>query len=458
MASSKKLQADELIAHVSAILKKWVEPGRQVCLALSGGLDSVVLFDILLSLHVNFSFKLSALHVNHQLSPNAEAWSQFCRDLCAGAGVPLHSVAVGLESGLGIEAAARKARYAAFAAQSCDFMLLAQHLDDQAETVFLQLLRGAGVKGVSSMPEGRGLHPGSRCPMLLRPLLGVPRSTLARYAEGRGLRWVEDESNAATHFERNFLRHEILPRIERRFPAYRQSLLRASRHFAEAANLLDDLARIDVGNAIKGNCLQLVALQGKSPARVNNSLRYFLAHCGAEMPSVKRLEEIGSQLLFARSDAAIRIPLGAFEIRRFRGGAYLLYPEATYPVSLAVEWRGESRMELPHGCLHFQTVRGCGLSVQKMQGVPLSIRLRRGGESMRPDGRRPHRTLKNILQEAALPPWIRRSLPLLFAGDDLICVPGVAVAWDWHVKDGEDGLVVEWHPSVANPACFTTLP
>ncbi len=367
--------------------------------------------------------------------------------------MPFESAAVVLEQGLGIEAAARKARYAAFAAQSCDFLALAQHLDDQAETVLLQLLRGAGVKGASAMPEARELEPRSSRsgPTLLRPLLEVPRRTLAEYAEKRGLRWVEDESNALCDFERNFLRHDILPRVERRFPAYRQSLLRASRHFAEAACLLDDLARIDVEGAIKSNRLQFAALQGKSPARAGNALRYFLAHCGAPMPSSKRLQEIGGQLLFARSDAAIRIQLGAFEIRRFRGDAYVLHPEATCPATLAAEWRGESRVPLPHGYLHFQAVLGRGLSLQRLQGRALAIRLRQGGESVRLDESGPHRTLKNLLREAALPPWVRRGLPLLFAGNHLICVPGVAVACDWRAKDGEEGVEAEWHPAVAAP-------
>ncbi|MHB9119427.1 MAG: tRNA lysidine(34) synthetase TilS [Burkholderiales bacterium] len=448
MASSKKPLADELPAHVSAILKRWIEPGQRVCLALSGGLDSVVLFDLLLSLRETVPFKLSALHVNHQLSPNAAQWNLFCADLCAQAGVAFKSIAVTVEQnkGLGLEAAARKARYAAFAAQPCDFLVLAQHLDDQAETVLLQLLRGTGLKGASAMPEARELESGRPGLMLLRPLLDIPRRVLANYAAGRSLRWVEDESNAASDFDRNFLRHEILPRIEQRFPAYRQSLLRASRHFAEAACLLDDLARIDVGAALKANVLRLAALQGLSSARVHNALRFYLTHCGVPMPSVKRLREIGSQLLSARPDSAVCINLGEFEIRRFRGDAYVLHRLSKDTSAWVAEWRGEGQVALPHGRLYFKTVTGCGLSVQKLQGCSLAINLRQGGEGLRTDERGSRRTLKNLLQEAALPPWVRCRLPLLFAENNLVCVPGVAVAWDWRAKDGEKGVAVEWHP------------
>lgn len=444
MASSRR--HDDLAEHVAARLTGRIGAGSRVTLALSGGVDSVVLFDILRRLQAPLDFRFSALHVNHQISPNAPAWGRFCAGLCERHGVPYAEEAVTLDrtGGESLEALAREARYRVLARCGADFVALAQHLDDQAETVLLQLLRGAGVKGLSGMPAVRGLgdlH-------ILRPLLDVTRARIMAYADKHRLAWVEDESNRDIIYDRNFLRHDVLPVLERRFPACRQNLARASRHFAEAAGLLDELASSDAHDAIRENRLNISALRLASPARGKNLLRYFLDLQGVTMPSALRLDDILRQLTDARPDARIHIQLGEFELRRYRDEAYVLPRRRPDVQELSLPWHFERYVELPCGHLSFEPCRGEGISLARLRQGPLTLRSRRGGERLRPVCGRPSRSLKNLLQETAVPPWRRESLPLLFCGEELVFVPEVGIDCAYRAGPDEEGLLAKFENSI----------
>src|SRR5512146_476912 len=210
MASSRKSNlADTVAARLAPLLPK----RSHILIGLSGGMDSVVLLHLLHSLAPRFDWRLSALHVHHGISPNAGDWADFCAGLCAQYDIPLqieHVDIAPLRNEHGIEAAARKLRHAAFARHSCDFVALAHHADDQAETLLLQLLRGAGIRGAAAMPvlskaegpvlsrvEGPLFKPAAAHALAtVRPLLDIPRNALLEYALQHALRWVEDESNA----------------------------------------------------------------------------------------------------------------------------------------------------------------------------------------------------------------------------------------------------------------------
>ncbi len=455
MASSKKLLPSELPALVEAKLKSWVQPGRHLTLALSGGADSVALLDILAQLRSNLPFSLSAIHVNHQISPNAVDWAAFCAQMCAGYNIPFQVVKVDLKrrSGDSLEALARDARYRVFAEQPADFIVLAQHLDDQAETLLLQLLRGAGAKGLSAMGERRnGLR--EDAPHYVRPLLDVPRGRILEYAALRGLQWIEDESNADIAYDRNYLRHRVMPLLEQRFPGYRETFSRASRHLAESAQLSDDLARMDCAIAVvKGN-LQVDVLRSLSGARARNLLRYWLAESGMPMSSAGRLENLLQQLCSARDDAQVRIPMGSAVIRRYRGEVHI---EEKPPVPLMESpliWSLQDGLDLPGsgGRLVFERTTGQGLSLARLTASPVTIRLRQGGERLRPDCRRPSRSLKNLLQEAGVPPWQRQRLPLLFSGEQLAFVPGIGVDCEYQANQTEPGIVVKFEATILGDA------
>lgn len=442
MANSKKTPSD-LISRVESVLQGRVKPGDRLVLGLSGGLDSATLLDILCELKPRFGFELAAIHVNHQISPNASSWAEFCCALCAQRQVPFETVSVDLHDkhGLGLEAAAREARYGVFASQQAGFIALAHHQDDQAETALLQLLRGAGVKGMSAMPVSRK---GLSGPVLLRPLLEVSRRELESYAKSRYLRWVEDESNQDIYYGRNFLRHEVMPLIAKRFPAYRETFARSARHFAEAAKLLDDLARMDATGAIASGRLHVATLQQLDEARAKNLLRYFFSVQGVPAPSAERLDEMLRQLISASPDASVCMHLGKLEIRRYRGEIYLAGQAAELAEDIAWEWRGEARLSLPPLSLQLVSREnvGDGISLSRLRSAPVIIRLRQGGERLQPDCKRPRRSLKNLLQEAAIPPWQRERLPLLFCGDQLAWVPGIGVDCTFKAAPDEQAVTV----------------
>ncbi|MBI5007164.1 MAG: nucleoside-diphosphate kinase [Nitrosomonadales bacterium] len=449
MASSRK---SSLTDHVAEHLAPHLPKHSHILIGLSGGIDSVVLLHLLHTAAPRFGWRLSALHVHHGISPNANAWAEFCAGLCARYGIRLHVERVDiapLRDEHGIEAAARKLRQAAFAAQDCDFVALAHHADDQAETLLLQLLRGAGVKGAAAMPvlskvEGPFIKAGQ--PIIVRPLLGIARTELEAYARQYGLSWVEDESNADDSYPRNFLRHRVLPLLAERFPAWRETLPRSAGHFAEAAELQEELARIDAQGAVAGGSLDIAVLLKLSVARARNLLRYFLHVQGAPMPQAVQLESILSQLLGARGDASVRVEYGGWEVRRFRGRVHVLRTLAGFDRGYSLVWQGEDELFWPAlgARIGFRQVVGQGISLAKLRSGKVELRLRSGGESLRPRNGAATRSLKNLLQEHRVPPWQRERMPLLYCGEELVCVPGVAVAAGFQASASEPGIVPGW--------------
>lgn len=444
MASSRKSKSDDLAQRVASALTPAVPAGSSILLGLSGGVDSVVLLHLLARLAPLHSWRLSAMHVHHGISPHADDWAAFCGELCAQHRIPLQIERVDIAPlrEMGVEAAARELRHAALARQPVDFIALAHHRDDQAETLLLQLLRGAGVKGTAAMAP---LQPRVDMPALLRPLLDTARAELLEYAAQHELRWVDDDSNADDRYPRNYLRHRVLPALEKKFPAYRNTLARSARHFAEAAELLDQLAQQDMQGALQDGGLEVARLQALDAARGRNLLRYYIVQREAPLPESSRLDEMLRQLCTARGDAAVHVTFGGWGIGRFQGKAWVFPLQPEPPADFCAAWRGEAVLALPElgGTLRFIQQMGQGMAVAKLE-EGLSIRLRQGSERLRPDAGRPTRSLKNLLQECGIPPWRRASLPLLYCGETLVAVPGVGVDSAFQAGAGEPGVVVEW--------------
>lgn len=316
MAASRNRPPPDLAARVGDFLAARLDPAGRCGLGLSGGCDSVVLLHLCVTL--GLADRLRAVHVHHGLSPHADAWAAFCADYCARLGVSLlvKRVSVDRASGLGIEAAARAARYAAFAAAFPDDaaptpLLLAQHRGDQAETLLANLLRGSGLTGAAAMPGER--RRGSL--RLLRPLLTTRRDEIEAYARAHGLAWGDDESNGDTALTRNYLRHAVLPELQRRFPGAEAALARASGHFAEAAGLLDELAGLDWQAVADGDAARLAGLRAISPARLKNLLRWRLRELGWQVPVAARLDEFVRQIYTAGPDRHPELALPAGRLR-----------------------------------------------------------------------------------------------------------------------------------------------
>ena len=273
--------------------------GCEVCVGLSGGIDSVVLLELLIQVSDALDVRLSAFHVHHGLSPNADQWAAFCALLCEAKGIPLTISRVAVDRSLpgGVEARARDARYAAFNGIDAEFLALAQHADDQAETVIHHMLRGTGLKGLAGMGPTRRLRDGL---LLIRPLLEISRADIVTYAGENGLKWIEDESNTDTAYTRNFIRHALLPTLAERFPHYRESIARTARHAAEADEMMAALAAIDLKWDGRVACAD--ALDALPLTRQVNALYHWLrwqqpsAETQATIPAKAQLEQWAQQL------------------------------------------------------------------------------------------------------------------------------------------------------------------
>lgn len=307
MGATKKKSRPDLTGQAEACLSRHLKPGARLRVAFSGGVDSVVLLHLLVKLAPQFPFALSAVHVHHGLNPKADAWAEFCLALCARLHVPCEVVRVKVprKSAQGLEAAARAARYAALCKPGADAVALAHHLDDQAETVLFQLLRGGEPRALAAMPEVR-VHEGMP---LLRPLLGVPKSALVAYARRHRLRWVEDDSNLDTALSRNALRCDILPLLGKHFPDYRERLAGAARRMADVAALLECMAGQD-GRAHPPDELDCAELKTLPETRARNLLAHFLRSQGAALPRPPALRELLRQLVEARGRLSLPLPDG----------------------------------------------------------------------------------------------------------------------------------------------------
>jgi tRNA(Ile)-lysidine synthase len=317
MAATKKRNKPDLSGQVHACLSRHLKPGMRLRVALSGGVDSIVLLHVLVGIAPRFPLQLSALHVHHGLNINADEWAAHCLSICDGLGISCEvvHVRVARKSAEGLEAAARKVRYAALVQPGADAVALAHHLDDQAETVLFQLLRGGEPRALAAMPEAR-VHEGM---LLLRPLLNTPKTALIDHARRHQLQWVEDDSNLNTSFSRNALRHDILPMLERQFPDYRERLSGVARRMAEVAQLLESLAGQDKAAHVDDelDCRELRALP---EVRARNLLAHFLRQQGASVPRPAQLREILRQLSEARGRLVLPLPDGR-KLLRIRGRA-----------------------------------------------------------------------------------------------------------------------------------------
>lgn len=447
MASSRKSSSTDLAARVAANLAPHLARDCRIGVGLSGGLDSVVLLHLLCQLALDFRWQISALHVHHGISPNANAWAAFCTTYCAFLKIPLQTVHVDvtpLRGHYGLEAAARILRHEAYARSDSDVVALAHHADDQAETLLLQLLRGSGVRGAAAMPL---ITETSGQPRILRPLLALRRQEILDYAQAHRLQWIEDETNADQHYARNFVRHSVFPLLAERFPAMQQTLVRSAAHFAEAAELMDHLAAQDAKGAISEGWLELGALAPLSPARAKNLLRHYLEIRGAPAPTAAQLQQMLEQIANKRADAAVCVDFAGWQLRRYRNRIWVEPVQAVSDQATNLSWHGEPSLHWqPLGMqVSFTAVQGAGLSLAKLQQAPVSLCLRHGAEFLRPHPRARSRSLKNLLQESAIPPWRRARLPLLYCGDKLVWIPDVALAAEFQAEPDEAGVLPALH-------------
>lgn len=452
MTSTAETPADRLVLEAVGFSLSVLPASARVAIAFSGGVDSSVLLDA--AVRVAGASRCVALHVHHGLSAHADAWLAHCETFALERGVEFAAerVEVSRDAGVSVEAAARDARYRALdemcASRGVATLWLAQHADDQAETVLLQLLRGAGLAGLAAMaPE---YLPANASATRVRPLLHLLRAQLEQYAGERALRWIDDESNADTRYARNALRHEVTPALAVHFPGFRDALARTAAHAASAQRLLDTLARIDMEEASRdeGRALSHDALLALDDDRALNLLRYWMRALGFVAASsarlgdaLRQLREIGA----AGEGHGLRIDHAGHALRSYRGVIYWEVGDSSEPAdetALAARavselaWQGESIWRLPQWRGTFVFARAdaavgdadATIPASVLQRAVLSARPRSGGERMRASDAAgaPSRTLKNLFQERGIPAW-KRDVPLLYIGDELLFVPGLGI-------------------------------
>ena len=438
---------DPLLSILLAQLKQFPS-SQHYRVAYSGGCDSHVLLHALVAIRDQLpATEISALHVNHGLAEDADHWAVHCEQVAADLGVAFDAVSVDAigEANESPEAAARQARYHVFEQMMAegDGLLLAHHEDDQAETLLLQLFRGAGVRGLAAMPRYTAFSRG----WLGRPLLGISRRYLRDYANAAGLNWIEDPGNQSQDFDRNFLRHKIIPELLPRWPALSQTLARAARHQSAASHLLDELATADM-EALTGSrpaCLSIRALSALSRERRDNLLRYWIRLHGVLPPSSTQLQRIHAEVLSAREDAQPQVGWADSVIRRYRDDLYLLPAEADGgsvncdPLS----WDLKNDLVLADGRrLKLERRQGSGLKASLQSRTDVSVRFRQGGEVCRPAGRGQAHRLKTLWQEWGVPPWERNRIPLIYAGEEIAQVVGYCICEPWQAEAGDAGLIV----------------
>ncbi len=422
---------------------------QRYCVAFSGGLDSTVLLVAMGQLAERSAVGgLRAIHVHHGLHPDADDWAAACAARCRELGVPLDVAQVDARAAPGEspEARARELRYQALEERlaPAEVLLTAQHADDQLETVLIQLLRGAGPAGLAAMPAdtafGAGRHQ--------RPLLACTRASLEAWAREEGLSdWIEDPANRARQFSRNHLRHDVLPAIRAHWPGAAAAVSRAARHCAEAAGLLDELAAVDAAACVDGEALSLAAMQALSPARRRNLVRWQCRCLGLPVPDERRLGTLLDQLFDAAGDRHPEVHWPGVSAQRHADRLWLLPEAALQPVPDPLDWP-DPRVPLELGAglgrLSLRpTVQG-GLRAEALASAPWRVAFRGGGERLDLPGRAGSRALKKLMNEAAVPPWLRLRMPLVEIGGALAAVGELWIAEAWCAPPDHKGWRLAW--------------
>ncbi len=429
---------DPLVETLRQVLAPWRGSAAWV-LAFSGGCDSRVLLDLISRLRDSDPGvpPVRAIHIDHSLHPDSANWAALCQSWASTANIPISTHRVSLEgSRQGLESLARTARYAVFEQELAagETLLMAHHQDDQVETLMLRMMRGAGVDGLAAMPAQRGLGAGQ----LFRPLLAVPRQVLREYAESRALEWIEDPSNESLHFDRNFLRHRLLPVLAERWPDYRARLDKVSALQAEASTVLESYLADELATILADNgSLDMNALAVFSPPRQRALLRHFLRERLALSPERRHIDELLRQCL-APDDGQPQLCLQGKILRRYQGRLYCLPASLPHSLTEPLLWADVGAPQaLPGGVLSAQAggnflPRGRVTIAQRQQGMRCQL----AGEAH-------SRSLKKLLQEWGIPPWERDTLPLVYCDGELAAVADLAVCEGYRCEVGQ-GWSLHW--------------
>jgi tRNA(Ile)-lysidine synthase len=453
---SSSLIEDEFERALGEIRARVSVSSTALAVAYSGGLDSAALLHLTHRYAQTHGLSVFAFHVHHGLSPNAGTWLAHCRGICEQRGIAFDArhVDIALDGKSGVEEAARLRRYAALGemcrAHDVPLLLTAHHQDDQAETVLLQLLRGSGVAGLSGMDccnHAPDLF-GDAQLLMGRPLLQTARTELEAYASTHEIAHIEDESNLDPRYARNALRHQVMPVLQQLFPGYQQRFARTAEHAQSAQRLLIELAARDLSECLDGDRLDVKKLRAFDADRIDNMLRYWFGSRGMRMPSTAWLDELRTQLLEAKYDAQLCVTHADCHVRRHRDYVFITPKRdaaTQVPAPQDFTWQGEPSLHWPQfgGTLYFDAGEQ-GIDADWLCGTPLTIRLRGGGERLKPAENRPTRSLKQHYQSRNVPAWERERLPLVFAEKQLLFAAGIGMDCSCLTSGAKARIMLRW--------------
>ena len=411
-------------------VKRWV-------IAHSGGLDSQLLLH--LAAKKIPSTSLLVLHINHHLQTSSRRWAEF--SLTQSHQLSLHHQSIDVYPASQSENSAREARYEAFEGviESGDCLLMGHHADDQAETVLFRMLRGSGLAGMSGIAPSRTLGQGR----LLRPLLQLSRLDLERAVSESGIEYIDDPSNVDESYDRNYLRHQIIPVLKKRWPNMLDRWGKNAQLFSQSNQLLESYLDADLSDLVDEQrlCLDIERLLQFDELRGFALLRHWLYKKTNMRANQKQLETVFSDVLKAQLDANPIYRIGQYDLRRFLGQLYIvkLREKEGEDCKRETQISGEGEYRLTGGLLRVQSA-----SLGLKESAGLIVRYRRGGERCRPAGKNHSISVKKLLQEAAVPTWLREHWPLLYMGEELVAVPGICICEGWYTE--KSGFSLLWHP------------
>ena len=415
-------------------------------IAFSGGMDSSVLLHLFYTNKKKIKHDMEVVYVDHGLQAEAADWAKFCQEQCKQYDIPFTQLEINesCPKGESVEAWAREKRYKLIEnlMEENDVLFTGHHQDDQVETFFLQAFRGAGPRGLASMPSIKKKNN----TFLARPLLNFSRKELARYAEEHKLSWQDDKSNVDERYDRNYFRHKLAPVIEERWPAYRETFSRLISHQKETKVLLDELAEEDIKAAkiTESSGLDVRVIKTLSHARQKNLLFVWLEQLGLQAPGSRNIEKVISDIVYSEIEKSPCVNWGDVEIRRFKNIIYAQTVMSEVDNNLEYQFQPENSLSLFEEMLVAKEEQGKGISKSRIKGNELIVRFRKGGEKIKPNSSTQNKTIKKLFQERSVLPWYRDRIPLIYVNDELAAIPGFCVANKFMAEKDEASWDIQW--------------
>jgi tRNA(Ile)-lysidine synthase len=439
-ASVTTLRKDSLLSLLNQFpssSKFWI--------AYSGGMDSSVLLHLFHTNEIKINQEVEVLYVNHGLQQEADDWGKFSKKQCQQYDLPFTQLQINdnCPKGESIEAWARDKRYELIEEimNENDVLFTGHHKDDQVETFFLQALRGAGPRGLASMPiikeKNNTFH--------VRPLLSYSREDLTHYATEHNLKWQDDKSNVDNRYDRNYFRHNVAPIIEERWPAYRDTVSRLIEYQKEYKHLLNDVASDDIKSTLQVNkSLNLEMIKTLSVARQKNLVFVWLRQLSLQSPGSKNIEKIITDVINSSTDKSPCVNWANVEVRRYKNSLYAMSAMQEYDVDIEFKWQPENILNLFEETLFAKPEQGIGISKEKVKEAEFIIRFRKGGEEIKPDNFSHNKTVKQLFQERSVLPWFRDKIPLVYIDNELAAIPGFCVDKNFLAEKGEPSWDIQW--------------